>query len=590
MEKGTIMGFEANGKEYCLSTANSATDKVYYQIDRVANKWTTNKYAITPNNTRPLDFAYLTYPNNADGCHQIIINKGTVLADKSVQKSEVLDILTYQGCSQESGWVSNADGSRTKSIRIDENKFELTDKDGNITVKGTWKIFAQCPTCQTVAEAALQAALTKARAKNGGKLTEATKVVEKVDKTYGTAGVVSYSDMKLGDILKNLSKTYNSLVEKAKVPEEAWQPGKAFFVRDGTGVISGAIDQGLEELRDIPDMIGMGLSLVSDPSGAYDQLSAFAQQMDWQKAKTMAREVVRGAVFADEFEKGGIYALHGTGRAGVVVAKAGLTGGGTLLLVRKMGVDLLAALSKLRQEVQDVLKNFSPETLTKFAAELGDQKFLDWINDPVNEKFVRGFVNHKLTELDIQDIGGLLAELENLDDLPPQVKKWLENSQSSERFKYYRDLGGVFEKAMKTALADINSPAYKGLLAKITDLDSRTILSQAQFCINGKSTCNNAGEYFVADFVAVIEKVDGAGEKYLDAVIIDTKLSQGTSFTPNQNVANGLGSMAIKSPSFTKIKGVDIDPTLLKKEGSITKQGSIRKMWSDGQGNYQNVE
>jgi hypothetical protein len=487
-------------------------------------------------------------------------------------------------------WPQDPDGKKRKTITIEGNVFELVeDESGDITVKGTWQTFGKCSTCPDVAQKALDDALAKARQRTG-KITETTEIIEAKEQTYGTAGSIKYKSMNLLDLLKNLSKTYNSLVDKAKVPEEAWQPDKEFFVRDGTGVISGALDQGLEELREIPELLGMGLSVVSDPEGSYNQLKAFAQDIDWQKAKTMAKEVVRGAVFADEFEKGGIYALHGTGRAGVVVAKAGLTGGSLLLLVRKTGADLLAALSKLRQEVQEVLKNFSPETLTKFAAELSDQKFLDWINDPANEKFVRGFVNHKLTEIDIQDIGGLLAELENLNDLPPQVKKWLENSQSSERFKYYRDLGGVFEKAMKTALADVNSPAYKGLLAKITDLDSRTILSQVQFCINGKSTCNNAGEYFVADFVAVIEKVDGAGEKYLDAVIIDTKLSQGTSFTPNQNTANGLRSMAIKSQTFTKIKGVDIDKDLLKNGGIITKQGSIRKMWSDGNGNYQNVE
>ncbi len=68
-----------------------------------------------------------------------------------------------------------------------------------------------------------------------------------------------------GDILKNLAETYNSLLEKARVPVEAWEPGKQFYVRDETAVISGAIDQGLEELKDIPDLIGLGLTLVSDP-------------------------------------------------------------------------------------------------------------------------------------------------------------------------------------------------------------------------------------------------------------------------------------------------------------------------------------
>ena len=45
-----------------------------------------------------------------------------------------------------------------------------------------------------------------------------------------------------------MAETYNSLLEKARVPVEAWQTGKTFYVRDETAVISGAIDRsGVEE-------------------------------------------------------------------------------------------------------------------------------------------------------------------------------------------------------------------------------------------------------------------------------------------------------------------------------------------------------
>jgi hypothetical protein len=119
-------------------------------------------------------------------------------------------------------------------------------------------------------------------------------------------------------------------------------------------------------------------------------------------------------------------------------------------------------------------------------------------------------------------------------------------------------------------------------------LDSRTILKQVQFCIRNAPNCNGKGDYFVADFVAVTEKTDALGRKYLDAVVIDTKLSQATDFTGNQNIANGLGSLTIKSiPLNSKIKGNDI---LNINGATLTKNGSIKKMWSDGNGNYQNVE
>jgi hypothetical protein len=112
-------------------------------------------------------------------------------------------------------------------------------------------------------------------------------------------------------------------------------------------------------------------------------------------------------------------------------------------------------------------------------------------------------------------------------------------------------------------------------------------LSQVQFCINGKSICNNAGEYFVADFVAVVEKTNARGQAYLDAIIIDSKLSKGTDFTVNQKVADGIiGEMTIKS-NGDPIKGQR--PTNFTKDGTITKQGSMKKMYSDGNGNFQDV-
>lgn len=59
---------------------------------------------------------------------------------------------------------------------------------------------------------------------------------------------MTYTSMNVGDILKNMAETYNSLLEKARVPVEAWQTGKTFYVRDETAVISGAIDRsGVEE-------------------------------------------------------------------------------------------------------------------------------------------------------------------------------------------------------------------------------------------------------------------------------------------------------------------------------------------------------
>jgi hypothetical protein len=172
--------------------------------------------------------------------------------------------------------------------------------------------------------------------------------------------------MKLKDLLTNLAKTYNSLVDKAKVPDGVWKPqadlsatDKDFFVRDGTGVISGALDQALEEAKDLPELVGLGLSVVSDPQGAYNQLINFAQQMDWQKAQDLAQGIAKQAVQYDNFSKGGKYARYATGRVGVTLALIAASGGGLLAMVQdvpnrlRSNVDLLANwlvdLSKVRK-------------------------------------------------------------------------------------------------------------------------------------------------------------------------------------------------------------------------------------------------
>jgi len=78
-----------------------------------------------------------------------------------------------------------------------------------------------------VAEKALQNALTKARSRNGGRLTEKTIVIPATEKKFGPAGSVFYTEMKLEGIIKNLAETYNSLLENVKVPPSAWQPSWA---------------------------------------------------------------------------------------------------------------------------------------------------------------------------------------------------------------------------------------------------------------------------------------------------------------------------------------------------------------------------
>lgn len=517
---------------------------------------------------------------------------GSLIGSVIPVSGDIIETWTRKpgSCPEGTGWITGADGIKRKTIAHAGSRFYLEDSNGNITVKGEWKGFGKCLACKAVAEQALQNALSKARSGNGGKLAEKTVVIPATEKGYGPADSVFYTQMRLEDIIKNLAETYNSLLENVKVPTAAWRPGGKFYVRDETAVISGAIYQGLEELRDIPELVGLGLAFVSDPDGAYGQLQTFAQQMSWEKAKGIGVEVARGAVFADEFEKGGKFALHGTGRAGVVIAKAVVAGGllavvkGAPGALKKKIDDALAYLGQLRQEVRDVLNNFSDETLTRFASELADQEFFNWVNDANNEKFVRGFVNHKLFDADIQDIGGLLAELENLNDLPPQVKKWLENSKSSARFKYFRDLGVSLNKNIKSALRNQftakSGPLFDGLKTQL----GMTADELSLYEILDEIPLNTSGGFMKAD-VLLLKRNILDPTKIDDAIIIENKLSLGTALTTRQKEGFGAiigGQTNMKTTYATNSLGVNIDIPVSNQK--------IFKLYDHGSDNISNVD
>lgn len=112
-----------------------------------------------------------------------------------------------------------------------------------------------------------------------------------------------------------------------------------------------------------------------------------------------------------------------------------------------------------------------------------------------------------------------------------------------------------FEAYIAGELTNKTSPTYLGLADKIKDLAERTIYQQVQFCLGGSGGCSGKGEYFIADFVFV-KKAEIDGEEYLDVVIADTKLNEGTDFTKNQKAGMNLSELKIKSvPTSVKNGG-----------------------------------
>ena len=258
---------------------------------------------------------------------------------------------------------------------------------------------------------------------------------------------------------------------------------------------------------------------------------------------------------------------------------------------------LLQKLSDLTPAAREIITDFTDKsatesTLKKFLEDIDDD-FLGFINDPANEKIVKGFVAHKtLTDADYKVVAefyrDLLAEGVKEGNWG-KAKGWIERSSWLAKRQQYFDLGDKFEKAIEEFLTNINSDVYRKLKAKIPDLDNRAILKQVYFCINGKTDCTGVGEYFIADLVFVKEVEDViTGRKYLDVIIADSKLSLSTSFTDNQKVAQKLSGFAIRQYKRENIiRGVI--PNGFEKTKDVVKNGDFVKIYSDGTGVFKDI-
>ena len=184
------------------------------------------------------------------------------------------------------------------------------------------------------------------------------------------------------------------------------------------------------------------------------------------------------------------------------------------------------------------------------------------------------------------DENKLLSEmLENSDEIPNEnVRKWLEYGNNMAVFRANREAGTVFGNLIKTQLDDATSEAYQVIKQRLTsyspplNLDDYSIYSQVQLCLKGD--CINKGEYWIPDFMLVAERTDIiTGEKYLETIIVDSKLSKTTGWTPNQREADKLLNWTVKSVSGNNlIKGSDLGLT---DQSSLIRNGKFIKLFSE---------
>jgi hypothetical protein len=225
-------------------------------------------------------------------------------------------------------------------------------------------------------------------------------------------------------------------------------------------------------------------------------------------------------------------------------------------------------ISELSDDVLKKIKELDESYLTKLEADLSSNSSGEKIKD-------------LLATVDDVDIWKILKDNPELAWKTAKENPLWEKWSKGNFFKTITKAGREFGEFVESELKDINSQVYKKIKSEIADLDQRTILSQVQFCLTGKAPCNGKGEFFIPDFVAVMEKTNSKGQKYLDVIVLDAKLSKNTSWSPNQTIAKDMNGWVIKSVSpkniikGSKVTGFDYG-------AEVIKNGNFKKIYKEG--------
>ncbi|MBK8053442.1 MAG: hypothetical protein IPK35_09255 [Saprospiraceae bacterium] len=95
--------------------------------------------------------------------------------------------------------------------------------------------------------------------------------------------------------------------------------------------------------------------------------------------------------------------------------------------------------------------------------------------------------------------------------------------------------------------------------------------------------CNDAGSYFIPDFVALKVTKDDKGKDIFDIIVINAKLTKDTDFTSNQKNARQKGAYTMRSESKeVEVNGQKIN--LVQGVTEFSKSGDFIKIFSDGNG------
>ncbi len=326
------------------------------------------------------------------------------LVDKSGKKTYITQTQIYPNATGTEAGLNPSNGTKTV--------FNITeDASGLVTVTPSFKKVSTCADCASTANAVTTESLRKASVGQGqsdGKLDTQKNAINGINLPIG----INYQNMSLGSMLTAVAKGYNSVVENLKVPDYVWKPetdlqnsDRGFPVKDDWGVVTGVVNGALTEITDQAQLVGMMLTVASDPIKTGKDLVNFATGAvtDWSQTKALISGFAGGMVGYDATyfasNKAPVYSGHGTGIIGGTIAAQATTGGVAVLPLLDVVKD---APTKLKGE----LDNLAAKLAKVIEALKTKLKSFDWSDTQIDDftKKVEGWTSDDIERL-LDDLG-----------------------------------------------------------------------------------------------------------------------------------------------------------------------------------------
>jgi hypothetical protein len=204
----------------------------------------------------------------------------------------------------------------------------------------------------------------------------------------------------------------------------------------------------------------------------------------------------------------------------------------------KTNTDYLEKFSSLKPEIQQYLVQFTDESMVKstlknFLDDMDEvEGFKEFVENPENEEFVKGFIGHKNLAFNEDNYRLLFNELDELEQttVVDKVRSWLTRSEELKGFLQLMEDGRQYGRNMVNELVNSDRVLLTQVLQQagkdISEIDKYAIFKEVQLWVNKEEK-----QFMQAD--AVLVKY-GAEDQIKEVLVLESKINIATDFTPRQ--------------------------------------------------------